>query len=154
MECKVKILGPPIAKHRPRFARRGKYVVTYSDQETEEGLWILEAKRQIQQQGGGKQTLFSGPVKVDVTCYLRRPKHHYRTGRRSGELKEGAPAVPVTTPDGDNYLKFALDCLNHCGVWPDDSYVSDVRVRKRYANYPEEARTEIRISLDGEGASR
>jgi Holliday junction resolvase RusA-like endonuclease len=34
-ELLITIPGKPIAKKRPRFARRGKFVTTYNDQQTE-----------------------------------------------------------------------------------------------------------------------
>jgi hypothetical protein len=42
----IEIPGKPIAKKRPRFARIGKFVQTYSDQKTEEGRFLWELRRQ------------------------------------------------------------------------------------------------------------
>ncbi len=58
---KIIIPGIPIAKHRPRFARRGKKTTTYSDQETEEGLMLWHIK---QQTNGHK--LFKNAVLVNT----------------------------------------------------------------------------------------
>ena len=55
------IPGKPIAKKRPRFARRGKFVKTYSAQETEEGRTFLEIKSQW------KQKPLDCPVIVEMT---------------------------------------------------------------------------------------
>jgi len=45
----IEIPRKPIAKKRPRFARIGKFVQTYSDQETEEGRFLWELRRQWKQ---------------------------------------------------------------------------------------------------------
>ena len=44
----IKVPGNPIAKNRPRFARRGKYVTTYSDQQTEEGKALAIIMGQVE----------------------------------------------------------------------------------------------------------
>lgn len=122
--------GEPIAKKRPRFARRGKFTVTYNDQETEEGKFIAQVLYQI----GDHQPL-SGPLSAKFFFYRSRPKGHYGTGRNSGKLKPSAPAWPTTKPDKDNYEKFVLDCMNQI-VFKDDSQVVDSRSIKAYAEEP------------------
>jgi len=49
-EINLKVYGVPIAKKRPRFARRGKFVTTYNDQETEEGKFLLFIREQWKQE--------------------------------------------------------------------------------------------------------
>ena len=77
---------------------------------------------------------FEGPVKVDVVFYLPRPKGHYGTGRNAMVLKPSAPHVPTTKPDGDKLLRSTLDALTSAGVYRDDSQVTDLHARKRYAD--------------------
>jgi Holliday junction resolvase RusA-like endonuclease len=55
----IRIPGKPIAKARPRFARRGKFVTTYSAQETEEGNFYMLAREQVKQK-------MTGPLKVSI----------------------------------------------------------------------------------------
>ena len=130
------IPGKPIAKKRPQFARRGKYVQTYNSQQTEEGKFFLQAKMQW------KGEPLTGPVSIRMTFFVQRPKSHFGTGKNSGKLKPSAPEFPEKKPDLDNYEKFASDCLN--GIcWKDDSQIVDSMTRKRYtATNP---RTEIEI---------
>ena len=130
---KISIPGQPIAKARPRFARRGKFVSTYSPQATEEGLWILSAREQLK----GKTIL--GALKMDVVFYVERPKSHY--GKKG--VKLSAPAHPTGKPDLSNYVKFAEDCLNECFFWEDDSYIIEINAKKLYSATP---RTEIGIT--------
>ena len=132
------IPGKPIAKKRPRFARRGKFVTTYNDQETEEGRFLFE----VQQQYKGEP--LKGAIEVYLGFTLQRPKSHYRTGRNSALLKESAPDHPTGTPDCDNLVKFVFDCLNQC-VWVDDAQVFSMMVNKRYADRDETPKTTLFI---------
>ena len=129
------IPGNPIAKARPRFARRGRFVMTYNDQETEEGRFLLEIKQQV------KHPPTEGPVKVSCTFYMPRPKSHYGTGKNSGKLKPNAPAFHTSRPDLDNCEKFCFDCMNGI-IWKDDSQIVESVAKKVYSDNP---RTEIRI---------
>ena len=130
----ITIPGKPIGKHRPRFARMGKYVKTYSDQETEEGLFFLQAQQQITKK-------FTGNVAVKISFHMPRPKSHYRTGKYAGVLKDNAPIYHTKVPDIDNLVKFAFDCLNKL-AWNDDAQVSELSAIKVYSDEP---RTEIQI---------
>ena len=134
---KIVIHGKPIAKKRPRFARRGKFVQTYSDQETEEGLAYLEAKQQI------NIPPMEGPLKLTAIFYMPRPKSHYGTGRNADKLKPSASRYPTVKPDLDNLLKFYCDVLNGL-AWNDDSQVVIKIGEKRYSGNSE-GRTEICI---------
>jgi Holliday junction resolvase RusA-like endonuclease len=128
------IPGPPIAKKRPRFVRRGKFVGVYSAQETEEGLFLLRASALIKEQGGS----MDGPVSVSARFIFPVPKSKGKRDKArmlSGELPH------TKKPDVDNCLKFVLDCLNGI-AWGDDASVCEVRAVKEFG---ERARTEIEI---------
>lgn len=129
------IPGNPIAKKRPRFARRGKFVTTYNDQETEEGRFLWEVKQQL------KQPPLEGPIKISCIFYMSRPKNHYGTGKNAGKLKLNAPTLYTKKPDLDNLEKMVFDCLNHV-AWKDDSQIVESVARKIYSENP---RTEIKI---------
>jgi Holliday junction resolvase RusA-like endonuclease len=136
-QLQLHIPGEPVAKKRPRFARRGKFVMTYNDQETEEGKFIAQVLFQI----NGHEP-FQGPLSVDVGFYVGRPKAHYGTGKNEGVLKPSAPKHCLNVKDVDNYLKFAFDCLNEV-AWKDDRQVVMVQAGKWYAD--DLPRTEITI---------
>ena len=129
------IPGNPIAKKRPRFARRGKFVTTYNDQETEEGRFLWEIKQQI------KRPPIKEPIKISCIFYMPRPKSHYGTGKNVGKLKLNAPALHTKKPDLDNLEKFVYDCLNYV-VWKDDSQIVESIAKKFYSDKP---KTEIKI---------
>ena len=121
------IYGKPIAKKRPRFVRRGKFVGTYNDQETEEGRFILDAKSQL-----NGRDLIEGPIKLVTTFFMPIPKSTSKKKKAQmmrGEIKH------VKKPDVDNMLKFVCDCLNGI-VWKDDSQVYIKHAAKIYSDNP------------------
>ena len=127
------IPGKPIAKKRPRFARRGKFVTTYSDQETEEGKVLWE----IRQQRNEKR--FKGPISISLWFGMPIPKSTPR--KRSQAMKNGFEQH-IKKPDLDNLIKFYLDCMNQ-EVFEDDKQIIILRAEKRYTDEP---RTEIKIT--------
>jgi Holliday junction resolvase RusA-like endonuclease len=136
------ISGDPVSKNRPRFARIGKGVRTYSDQEDEQSLWVMEARRQLKR----LNRYFEGAIEIRVRFWIRRPMGHYGTGKNEGVLRPSAPWLPEKKADLDNYEKFMLDCLNHCHIWKDDSCVVGIDSKKRFAENGTEPRTEIFIT--------
>ena len=84
-----------------------------------------------------------GPVSVSIFHYMPRPKAHFYTGKRAGQLRENAPTMHTGTPDIDNLVKAALDALTQVSLWRDDSQVCALTTSKRYG-YPTGARIIIR----------
>lgn len=136
---KITIPGNPIAKKRPRFARRGKFVTIYSDQETEEGKAFLQIKEQV---NGHKP--FEGAVSVRSVFYMPRPKNHFGTGRNDGKLKPSAPKYHTKKPDIDNLIKFYYDIMNVL-VWEDDAQVVSESSEKKYCRPGEQPGIEIDV---------
>ena len=130
----ITITGPPIAKKRPRFARRGKFVQTYNPQETEEGRWLWEAKQHFPH-GFEPHT---GPIIVSMAFFMPVPKSISKKQRKA-MLDAFFPHTKK--PDLDNLVKFAKDALNGT-AWADDSQVYDLRAYKCYDELP---RTEITL---------
>lgn len=77
-------------------------------------------------------TALDCPVLLDMTFSLRRPKHHYGTGKNAGRLKPSAPRYPTSTPDLDKLVRSTQDALKDAGVLADDSCVTDVNAGKRF----------------------
>ena len=130
---KIVIPGRPVAKRRPRFARRGKFVTTYNDQETEEGKVLLEIRQQL------KGERWKGPALVLIWFGMYIPKNTSLKKRRmmlSGEIKH------TKKPDIDNMIKFYLDVMN-MEVFNDDSCVYQLTAIKEYTDEP---KTEIWIT--------
>ena len=134
---KIVILGSPIAKARPKFARRGKFTATYNTQETEEGRFLLAAQYQW------RKPPLVGPLAIDLIFVMPRPKAHYGTGKNAKILKLTSPRYHSAKKrfDVDNCIKFVLDCLNEL-IYEDDGQVAAISAVKRYGKRP---RTEIFI---------
>jgi len=127
---KIEIPGKPIAKKRPRFARRGKFVVTYNDQETEEGKWILFASQQITEK-------ILRPKGILLQCAFYMPIPKSMTNKQKA-LIEAHGLSHTKKPDLDNLVKFVKDCLNGL-AWEDDSQVVYLMAEKLYDKDPRTA---------------
>jgi len=115
----------PIPKARPRMGN-GR---TYTPRTTERAEHFIQDT--WRQSGFGMQT---GPLRIEVWCYLKRPAAHYGTGRNSARLRESAPVAPMDhlSGDWDNLGKLAADALQ--GVaYANDAAIIDGVVHKRYA---------------------
>jgi len=122
---KITIPGKPVAKSRPRFVRRGKFVGTYNDQETEEGRWILEAKPQVTEK-------MEGPL--SLCCEFVMPIPSGTSKKKLQEIED--KVIPhIKKPDLDNLVKFVKDCLNNL-AWRDDSQISYLWAMKSYGQEP------------------
>ena len=132
MKIIIKITGKPIAKKRPRFARRGKFVAVINDQETEEGRFFWELKNQF------KNPPFEKALVVRMWFYMPIPKS--LSQKKRAQIEQGL--IPHTKkPDIDNLQKFAFDCCNGV-IWKDDSQIISVKADKLYSDIPQ---TEIYI---------
>ena len=129
----LEIPGKPIAKKRPRFVRRGNYVGTYNDQETDEGRFILEVKEQLKD-----HAIFDGPCRLSVKFCMPIPKS---TSKKRRAMMVAGTIKHTKKPDVDNLVKFVCDCLNEL-VYKDDSQIYQKNSLKRYSENP---RTEIAI---------
>jgi len=73
------------------------------------------------------------PVALKICFYLDRPKGHFKTGRRAGELRESAPKVPTKKPDLTKLIRSTEDALTGI-VFHDDSQVVSCTADKHYAD--------------------
>jgi len=119
------IKGEPIAKKRPRFARRGNFVATINDQETEEGRFLFEVQKQW-----GLPPLNSY-LSIEMFFCFTIPKSASKKKSHQMEVGEILP----TKKDLDNCIKFVLDCLNG-ETWKDDSLITRIVANKFYGRDP------------------
>jgi len=124
----ITITGKPIAKKRPRFARRGKFVTTYNCQETEEGRFMFSIMAQLPE---GWQPI-QGPVRLEALFMMPIPSsvsNKKRLDMALGNIRH------TKKPDVDNCAKFLKDCCNGI-LWRDDSQVYSLYATKFYAETP------------------
>lgn len=120
------IPGRPTGKGRPKFARRGDAVRTYTDAKTAsyENKVALFANQAMR-----GRPLLEGPLCVTVLAYFAPPKSTAKAKRAAMLAGEAHPTVK---PDLDNIVKAVLDGLQ--GVaFADDVTVTWTNAGKRYA---------------------
>ena len=97
--------------------------------------WRAVVQYQSEQQYKGP--VITGPVGLNITFLLPRPKGHWSTAKgKEDRLLPSAPVHHTGTPDADKLLRGLLDPLTvRCGgnVLKDDSQVVELQVRKTYA---------------------
>lgn len=130
--------GIPKGQPRARACIRGRHAGIYNPATADD--WksaVYDSAKRF-----APQSPEAGPVCVDLTFYFPRPKGHYRTGRRTHELRPDAPKFHTSKPDRDNSDKAVLDSLSQLGFWKDDAQVCDGRIQKLYG-----ARTGVEIVI-------
>jgi len=135
-EMTVRIPGNPIAKKRPRFVRRGKFVGTYNCQDTEEGKFKWELLAQ-------KKDMPIIESAIHLTCRFFMPIPA-SISKKKRALYVGCAVPHIKKPDLDNLIKFVKDCANGV-LWRDDSQVNSLTASKAYHPQPG---TEIRLEWD------
>jgi crossover junction endodeoxyribonuclease RusA len=111
------------------------------------GPWreAVRAETQRVLNGTHSRWLDGGPVNVEITFGLPRPKGHYGTGRNAGKVRDSAPWYPHGRPDLDKLTRAVLDGLTAGGAWVDDAQVVCLTARKVYGS------PGCRINLEGVG---
>ena len=122
---------------RPQGSKRhvGRGIMVESSRHV--GQWRNDVMSAAQQAYSGPAV--TGAVELDITFYFPRPKGHYGTGRNADKLKPSAPEKPTTRAVGDTTkrARSTEDAISACSGYPvlkDDSQVTDLICRKRYAS--------------------
>ena len=127
------IPGKPKGKGRPKFARRGNFVKTYTPEATVNyENWVKLCYQ------AAEQSSISGEIQVEIQCYFEIPesiKGKKRELYLSGEIR------PTKKPDLDNIMKCVTDALNEI-AYQDDKQIVEASIEKYYS---EEPRVEIEI---------
>lgn len=129
--------GTPAGKGRPRFARRGAYVSTYTDSKTASYENLVKLKAEEAMVG---RDLIGGAVSVTILLFITPPASWSNKKMLQALNHE---ILPTTKPDIDNVTKAIFDAMNEI-VWNDDKQVVDFTLRKRYANT---ARATVEVRL-------
>lgn len=72
------------------------------------------------------------PLRLTMTCRMRRPAGHWGRGRNAGQLRPNAPAWPTAKPDLGKLLRTTEDAMTGI-VFDDDSRIVECFLRKCYA---------------------
>lgn len=120
------IPGTPVAKGRPKFARRGNFVTTYTPEKTASYENLVKVKAEEAMNG---RPAIEGAVAVVIWLYVTPPASWSQKKQRAA--LDGT-ILPTSKPDVDNVIKGIFDACNEI-VWRDDKQACDVTVRKRYA---------------------
>lgn len=123
------IPGQPVAKGRPKFARQGSFVRTYTPEKTAtyENLVKLFATQAM----SGRPPI-EGPVELWLDINLQIPTSWSK--KRQRDAAAGLVAA-TKKPDADNVLKAVKDGMNGI-VWLDDAQAVEYRISKRYSTSP------------------
>lgn len=126
------VLGQPVPKGRPKFARRGKGVVAYTPGKT-------AAYEALVQQAAGAAMAgrppTARPIKLVVDLSLEIPASWSKKRRA---LAIAGTICATKKPDADNVLKGLKDGCNGI-VWNDDAQVVQIELRKAYGEVPHAA---------------
>ena len=117
-----------IGKQRPRFAKFGKYVHTYTPKKTKtfENIIASEAYRAI----NGATPYFTGAVEVEIIINVLPPPTKIKS--KANKLLFETGNMPLTTkPDIDNCIKAIFDAMNKI-IFKDDSQVVSLIAKKQY----------------------
>jgi Holliday junction resolvase RusA-like endonuclease len=122
-----RVEGTPIGKARPKFARRGNFVSTYTPTKTR------DYEDQIRE-AAIKAMGTSEPLETPVAAYfyITMPiPASYSKKRREACLSN--EERPMKKPDTDNIVKAFLDAMNEV-VYKDDSQVCSLHATKVYGS--------------------
>jgi Holliday junction resolvase RusA-like endonuclease len=120
----IELAGYVVPKPRPRLGK-GRVFTPRTAELAEEMIrktWIETGWRKL-----------SGPLWVEITVWLPRPRKHFGAGRNADKLKRLAPSWPSVRPDLDNYAKTVFDALRGVAYWDDGQIVTAI-LQKDYCH--------------------
>jgi Holliday junction resolvase RusA-like endonuclease len=130
IQVQYSVPGEPRGKGRPRFAKRGNFVKTYTDAKTasyEDQIRFYALKAM------GDSKVIEGAVRVFVSIRMAVPKS-YSQKRREACLN--GLDKPLKKPDWDNVAKSICDAMNGI-IYVDDTQIVEAHITKQYAQQAE-----------------
>ena len=125
----VTVPGAPQPKGRPRFARVGGFVKTYTPSKTRAYETIVALEGKVAMKG---RLPLEGALRVAIEAYMPIPKS---TSKKDLALMAEGKIHHTKKPDVDNIGKLCGDALN--GIcWVDDSQIVQLTIAKMYSNNP------------------
>lgn len=124
MKIEFTVPGTPVAKQRPRFASRGKYVQAYTPDKTASYENLVKISYTGQK--------LHGAIMATIYLYFPIPKS---TSKKKIEEMKILKIKHTKKPDADNCVKSILDALNNI-AFDDDGQVAVIHVWKHYSDRP------------------
>lgn len=129
---------------RVPVTRNGKIVTFVKDTSGKPGKEWRNAVADVAVRAQDGEPLLDGPLYVEMTFFMERPKGHFRTGRFAGLLKDSAPPYPAVIPDVLKLARAVEDSLSGT-LWRDDSRLVRGDNEKVYAEDGEPIGVEVRV---------
>lgn len=123
------VFGEPVGKGRPRFAKRGNFVSTYTPQKTKT---YEDEIRMMARAAMGSSEPLDTPVTVAIYIRVGIPKSFSKQKHKDALANI---EKPTKKPDADNVLKCFMDAMNGI-VYLDDKQVVNIHLTKIYAETP------------------
>lgn len=131
MEVEFSVIGIP----QPRGSKRampnragGRPLMV--DTNSKSAPWMATVAAEASKAMKGKP-LLDGPLVLSVAFLFPRPKSHYRSGKRSAELRDDAPKRHGKKPDCDKLLRAIGDAMTGV-VYRDDAQITGISAGKFY----------------------
>ena len=122
--------GVPVGKGRPKFARRGNFVTTYTPERTASYENLVKFYAALAMKNG--KPLYNGPLSVLFDVRVPIPASWSKKNKAAALNQD---LRPTTKPDADNIAKLLCDAMNGV-VYTDDKLIVELMVRKWYSETP------------------
>jgi Holliday junction resolvase RusA-like endonuclease len=132
MKIAITIPGEPEAKMRPVFARRGKFISTYTPDITVRYENLVKMMFINAREDAGVAGLLEGPLEIRIDAYFPIPSSESKKRKAmmlSGEIK------CTKKKDVDNIAKIVMDGLSNV-AYKDDKQIVELVVTKQYSEEP------------------
>ena len=123
------IPGQPVAKGRPKFARRGNFTTTYTPEKTVNYETLVKLSAAEVMAGNAPMV---GPLHLRLVINLQIPQSW---SKKRQAMAEAGQIAATKKPDADNVLKAVKDGMNAI-VYCDDAQVVELAITKRYSITP------------------
>ncbi len=128
-EIQFVVPGQPVAKARPKAARRGKFITMYTPIKTVNYEGLVAHSASVAMAG---RSLIQGAVSVELDIRLQIPESW---SKKKQKMAVDGLIAATKRSDIDNITKGIFDGMNGV-VWRDDGQVVEAMQRKRYAEIP------------------
>ena len=130
---KITLNIEPKPQSRPRFARRGRGVMTYEDRDMK--IWRRKCSDMIAEECL-LERLIDGPIRLSAIFYISPPQYIAKAKKNQQMLIDEDITVSKK-PDLDNYIKALLDSVSDSHlIWKDDGQVAEIYAKKVYSLDP------------------